>query len=204
MLGFVLFLDWTLARQYTSRHMPVKSDQTLGWTRRSAAISVLLVLEEQRKRAGERVVKLREAKNWSQEDLAAKSGLSVKTISRFENGRHEGRNDTIRKLARALKVNEVDVTGPPPPPLGLVAEPGDTAEVGLESVLAQLLTAVTTQNELLARQSEVLDRIEKAIDREERVTTDARESTRRLLDAVDDAIPFLGAGSPRAEEEPSR
>lgn len=199
MLGFVLWIDWTLARQYTSRQMPVKSDQTLGWTRRSAAISVLLVLEEQRKRAGERVIKLREAKNWSQEDLASKAGLSTKTISRFENGRHEGRNDTIRKLARALRVNEVDITGPPPPPLGLETQTQEAPRV--ENELAGILAEIKDQ---LARQTAVLEEIKASIETEREVRKEAQEATQRLLDVVDAYRPALRAETQAPATEPEK
>jgi transcriptional regulator with XRE-family HTH domain len=94
----------------------------MGWTRNSVAVSVLLVLDEQRKKAGERVVQLRDAKGWTQEDLAREAGVSYKTISRFENGRHEGRGDTIRKIAEALGVDRDTIVGPPPAPLGLGGE----------------------------------------------------------------------------------
>jgi transcriptional regulator with XRE-family HTH domain len=140
--------------------MPVKSVPTLGWTRRSAAISVLLVFEEQRKRAGERVVQLREAKSWTQEDLSARSGLSVKTVSRFENGRHEGRNETVRKLAKALRVNEIDITGPPPDPLGLSSEPEPP---GIQEQLAAMTAAIDTQAAALQDQAGVLKELRDAV-----------------------------------------
>ena len=94
----------------------------MGWTRKSAAVSVLLVLEEHRKQAGARLTALLAERGWTHEDLAHASGLSVKTISRFANGRHEARGGTVRALAQALKVPEQAITGPPPPPLGLGAD----------------------------------------------------------------------------------
>lgn len=191
-------LDRSLARQYMSRHMPVNSVPSLGWTRRSAAISVLLVFEEQRKRAGERVVALREGRNWSQEDLAAKSGLSVKTISRFENGRHEGRNETVRKLAKAFRVNEVDITGPPVAPLGLdglpearpangqddLADRLDAIEQALADARAERQEHAANIEKLLKRQDDILDRIEKAIAREEQAAKTLATEGERWVERV--------------------
>ncbi len=76
-------------------------------------------MDEHRKQAGQRLVQIRDAKGWSQEDLAREAGLSTKTISRFENGRHDGRRDTVRRIVEALGVEEIDLVGPPPDPLGL-------------------------------------------------------------------------------------
>src|SRR5688500_5010113 len=55
---------------------------------------------------GERLRQVRNRKVWTQEDLARESGVPVVTISRIENGRHEGqpRQSTIRRLAAPLGV----------------------------------------------------------------------------------------------------
>jgi transcriptional regulator with XRE-family HTH domain len=45
----------------------------------------------------------------SQEDLAGKSGMTAGTINRLENGRQTPRLGTIRRLAKALKVNPKDI-----------------------------------------------------------------------------------------------
>ncbi len=91
----------------------------MGWTRHHVGVTVLLAMDEHRKQAGQRLVQIRDAKGWSQEDLAREAGLSTKTISRFENGRHDGRRDTVRRIVEALDVEEIDLVGPPPDPLGL-------------------------------------------------------------------------------------
>ena len=119
----------------------------MGWTRKSAAVSVLLAMEQQRKEAGQRVRQLREQRQWTAEDLAHHAGLAVKTISRFENGRHEGRQTTVRKIAKALDVSEQEITGPPPAPLGL----GHNGSVPSE--LADLLAA--TQDRLASVEEEL-------------------------------------------------
>lgn len=112
----------------------------MGWTRRSAAVSVLLVMEEHRREAGLRLVSLREARGWTQPDLAHESGVSIKTISRFENGKHDGRPSTIKALARALEVDQFAITGPPPAPLGLGTQNGAADQLDrIEAMLRQLL-----------------------------------------------------------------
>lgn len=114
--------------------------RAMGWTRRSAAVSVLLVMEEHRKQAGLRLAQLREARGWTQRELSDQSGVSEKTISRFENGRYEGRRGTVRSLATALGVDPDDITGPPPAPLGLNGQPSqlDRIEELLVSLHAKL------------------------------------------------------------------
>lgn len=100
--------------------MSLSSDvQSMGWTRRNAGVSVLLAMDEHRKQAGQRLAQLRDARGWSQEDLARRADVSTKTISRFENGRHDGRRGTVRQIVEALGVEESDLLGPPPDPLGL-------------------------------------------------------------------------------------
>lgn len=108
----------------------------MGWTRKSAAVSVLLAMDEHRKQAGARVLQLREARHWTHEDLAHAAGLSVKTVSRFEKGRNEGRRSTVRKLAKALDVTEQYIIGEPPAPLGLRR---DTEAEDPVTILKQLL-----------------------------------------------------------------
>jgi transcriptional regulator with XRE-family HTH domain len=129
--------------------MPVKEDRSVGWTRRSAAVTVLLAMEEHRKRAGLRLVQLREARGWNQEDLAHASGLSVKTISRFENGRHDGRRSTVRYLAEGLGVEESEIVGEPPTPLGLGAN-------NTSDDLAEVLTLLRGLDERLANVEKML------------------------------------------------
>lgn len=91
----------------------------MGLTRRSAAVNVLLLMDEHRRAAGARLSQLREQMEWSQERLAQEAGVSVKTVGRFERGQHDGRPHTVKALAKALKVDPEAITGPPPPPLGL-------------------------------------------------------------------------------------
>src|SRR5690348_2606537 len=123
--------------------MPVKEDRSVGWTRRSAAVSLLLSMETYRREIGLRVVALREQRRWTQEDLAHASDLSVKTVSRLENGRHDGRRSTIEKVAKALGVDQEVLLGPPPKPLGL----GETN--GHDPVIADLAAEVKRLGDLV-------------------------------------------------------
>jgi transcriptional regulator with XRE-family HTH domain len=62
------------------------------------------VRDEATGRFGENVRAARSAKHWTQEDLAAKSGLAVVQISRIERGVREIRLTTLVRLLRALDV----------------------------------------------------------------------------------------------------
>jgi transcriptional regulator with XRE-family HTH domain len=67
---------------------------------------------------GQRVKQLREAKGWSQDELARRVGLTSKTISNYETGARgikEPPLSTVRALADALGV----------PLDALLAEPGN-------------------------------------------------------------------------------
>lgn len=111
----------------------------MGWTKRSAAVSVLLAMEEHQREAGRRALAIRERLLLSQEDVAQKTGLSVKTISRYENGRHEGRRDTSRRIAEALGVPVEELVGEPPAPLGLGQETQlDRIEAMLNEILDRM------------------------------------------------------------------
>jgi transcriptional regulator with XRE-family HTH domain len=48
----------------------------------------------------------------TQAELAAKSGVSEVTINRIENGRHDPRFSTVRKLAQALNVAPPELMEP--------------------------------------------------------------------------------------------
>ena len=54
---------------------------------------------------GEKISQLRKEKAWSQEDLAERSGLSVRTIQRIENNGSRPRPFTLQTLASALDVD---------------------------------------------------------------------------------------------------
>jgi transcriptional regulator with XRE-family HTH domain len=53
---------------------------------------------------GSRIRELRHAKEWTQEDLAERSGMNVVQISHLEGGRNEAKISTILRLAKAFGV----------------------------------------------------------------------------------------------------
>jgi len=58
----------------------------------------------------QRVKDLRIRKGYSQEELSAKTGLSLRTVQRIENSENEPRGDSLRRLASALQVTPDDLT----------------------------------------------------------------------------------------------
>lgn len=54
---------------------------------------------------------LRTAKAMSQEELAEKTGLSLRTIQRIENNETEPRGDSLKRLAQALQTTPDEVIG---------------------------------------------------------------------------------------------
>jgi transcriptional regulator with XRE-family HTH domain len=67
-------------------------------------------LRRRKKRFGQRVRTLREAKSWTQEDLALNSGLSRSYVSRLELGDIAlPRNDKLGRLALALGTSNEDL-----------------------------------------------------------------------------------------------
>ncbi len=69
---------------------------------------------------GEKISQLRKEKAWSQEDLAERSGISVRTIQRIEKNGSQPRPFTIQTLAKTLDVEVTTLlskeqkTGQPP------------------------------------------------------------------------------------------
>jgi len=53
---------------------------------------------------GAHVRELRHAHDWTQEDLAERSGLNVVQISHLEGGRNEAKISTILRLAKAFGI----------------------------------------------------------------------------------------------------
>lgn len=87
-------------------HMESTHDRSLGWTRRDIAATFQRMLQERYETVGREVRRLRLSQGLTHETLAFKAGVSVKTISRVENGRlHEHRGGTYRKIAEALGID---------------------------------------------------------------------------------------------------
>ena len=56
-----------------------------------------------------RIQKLRDERGWSQQQLAAKAGISREYLARLETGRQDPRVSVLLKIARALKVKLSDL-----------------------------------------------------------------------------------------------
>lgn len=113
------------------------------WTRTNVAGTVLAAMADYRKEVGARIRTLRTARHLSQEDLAHAAGVTVKTISRWENGKHSGYLDNVKSLAEALEVDPEEITGRPPTPLGLGADvPSQRPDVDRLDRIEQRLAAI--------------------------------------------------------------
>jgi uncharacterized Tic20 family protein len=62
------------------------------------------------KQLGQKIQELRKQKGMTQEDLAEKTGLSVRTIQRIESGEVDPRSYTLNQIAEALGVEITDLT----------------------------------------------------------------------------------------------
>jgi HTH-type transcriptional regulator, cell division transcriptional repressor len=60
---------------------------------------------------GERIRRLREKKNWTQDKLAAASGISQRRISEYERDVRVPLLESIRKIATALETTEAYLLG---------------------------------------------------------------------------------------------
>jgi len=61
------------------------------------------------KELSKRIKELRNRKGFSQEELSEKSGLSLRTIQRIENGETEPRGDSLKRLALAFNVTPDEI-----------------------------------------------------------------------------------------------
>ncbi|MCX6320420.1 MAG: helix-turn-helix domain-containing protein [Bacteroidia bacterium] len=61
------------------------------------------------KELAKKIKELRNRKGFSQEELSEKSGLSLRTIQRIENGETEPRGDSLKRLSVAFDVNPDDL-----------------------------------------------------------------------------------------------
>jgi transcriptional regulator with XRE-family HTH domain len=105
----------------------------MAWTKRDVAAMFQQMVEARHVEMGRTVARLREAKGWNQLDLAHASGISVGTISRLENGKNEGRSNTVREIARALGVKAQDILPAADP------DEGDLSQLDrIEAALAEL------------------------------------------------------------------
>ncbi len=112
-------------------------------------------LGHRKKRFGQRVRTLREARNWTQEDLALHSGLSRSYISRLELGDIAlPRNDKLGRLARALGTSNEDLLEA----AGYMSAPSSEADAALPDLPAYLRRKYSlTQPRLIATIQHILD-----------------------------------------------
>lgn len=61
------------------------------------------------KELAKRIKELRNRKGFSQEELSEKTGLSLRTIQRIENGESEPRGDSLKRLATAFDVSPDEI-----------------------------------------------------------------------------------------------
>jgi transcriptional regulator with XRE-family HTH domain len=61
------------------------------------------------KELAKKIKELRNRKGFSQEELSEKSGLSLRTIQRIENGETEPRGDSLKRLALAFNVTPDEI-----------------------------------------------------------------------------------------------
>lgn len=62
---------------------------------------------------GQRIVRLRKKKNWRQQDLAEKLGVTTRQLIRWENDQQQLHQKSIAKLAEALEVPVEELTALP-------------------------------------------------------------------------------------------
>ena len=112
-------------------------------------------MNRRKKRFGQRVRALREAKRWTQEDLAMNSGLSRSYISRLELGDIAlPRNDKLGRLARALGTSNEDLLEA----AGYMSAPSGEADAALPDLPAYLRRKYgLTQPRLIATVQHILD-----------------------------------------------
>lgn len=62
-----------------------------------------------RARFGRRVVELREARSWTQEELSHRSGISTRSISNIENAVFSATLDTVQRIACGFRIETRDL-----------------------------------------------------------------------------------------------
>lgn len=115
-------------------------------------------MEEHRKAVGVRIRALREAQGLSQEDLAHLAGVTTKTISRWENGKHSGYGGNLKALAQALGVEQREILGDQPAPFGLGARE-EQVENGFEEFREHVKELLREIKEVHARVDDLAEQV---------------------------------------------
>lgn len=89
----------------------------------SIAARILVVVDELRRRVADRLIALRAARGWSQEELGARSGLTYKFIGEIERGQKSPSLDSLGAIAQGFGMDIAELltsgpTGGAYPPLG--------------------------------------------------------------------------------------
>lgn len=84
---------------------------TCGGFCTSIDLSILDDVEDLRRRVALRLIELRTARGWSQEELGAKAGLSYKFIGEVERSQKSPSLDSLGRIAEGLGVDIVELFG---------------------------------------------------------------------------------------------
>jgi transcriptional regulator with XRE-family HTH domain len=100
---------------------------------------------------GEEVKRLRQAKGWTQEQLAVYAGSSQPTVNLLEAGKRNPSAATLEKLARALEVEVVDLFPKPPTPQPSLEDAAQSE--ALQEALAVLFQGLARRGQAIVEQS---------------------------------------------------
>jgi transcriptional regulator with XRE-family HTH domain len=100
---------------------------------------------------GEEVKRLRQAKGWTQEQLAVYAGSSQPTVNLLEAGKRNPSASTLEKLARALEVEVVDLFPKPQTPQHSREDAAQSE--ALQEALAVLFQGLARRGQGIAEQS---------------------------------------------------
>jgi putative transcriptional regulator len=100
---------------------------------------------------GEEVKRLRQAKGWTQEQLAVYAGSSQPTVNLLEAGKRNPSAATLEKLARALEVEVVDLFPKPQTPQPSLEDAAQSE--ALQEALAVLFQGLARRGQGIVEQS---------------------------------------------------
>jgi len=100
---------------------------------------------------GEEVKRLRQAKGWTQEQLAVYAGSSQPTVNLLEAGKRNPSAATLEKLARALEVEVVDLFPKPQTPQPSLEDAAQSE--ALQEALAVLFRGLARRGQGIIEQS---------------------------------------------------
>jgi transcriptional regulator with XRE-family HTH domain len=100
---------------------------------------------------GEEVKRLRQAKGWTQEQLAVYAGSSQPTVNLLEAGKRNPSASTLEKLARALEVEVVDLFPKPQTPQPSLEDAAQSE--ALQEALAVLFQGLARRGQGIVEQS---------------------------------------------------